>query len=123
MQDLLTHPAVQGAVAPLLVALVVSLVLMRTRFAWLALIAGYATMIALSTGFSLSPLTAGRKVMLVGLASPVAGLIADALPRFRKCVAIALAVIAAALSPWVFLSVLRQREVLTGASIGAGIAL
>ncbi len=61
MQELLDHPAVQGGVAPLVVALIVAAALARTRFAWLAIVAGYATMIALSTGFSFSPLTCAAK--------------------------------------------------------------
>jgi hypothetical protein len=41
MLELADHPAVQGGVAPLVVALVVALALARTRFAWLAIVAGY----------------------------------------------------------------------------------
>ena len=50
---LLEHPAVQGGVAPLVAALIVAAIFARTRFAWLAILAAYVTMVALTTGFSL----------------------------------------------------------------------
>ena len=62
MQDLLDNPALQAGIAPLIVALIIALLMARTPAAWLAIAAGYATMLALSTGLSFSPLTASRKV-------------------------------------------------------------
>jgi len=50
--------AFQGGIAPFVVALIVALVLARTRFAWLAIVAAYATQVALSTGFNFTPLSA-----------------------------------------------------------------
>ncbi len=122
MVELLDNPAVQGGAAPLVVALIVGLALMRTRFAWLAIVAGYAAMIILAGSFSFSPLTAARKVMLVGVASALVGLAADAWPRATRHRDAALAAIAGAVSLWVFVSVLRQREGMAGIAAGAGIA-
>ena len=59
MQDLLDNPAVQAGIAPLVVALIIALLLARTPAAWLAIAAGYATMLALSTGLSFSPRSRG----------------------------------------------------------------
>jgi len=73
--------AVARGVAPLVVALVIATLLARTRFAWLAIVGGYATMIALTTGFQFSPLTASRKILLLGLTVPVIGIAADLIPR------------------------------------------
>ena len=81
MQDLLDNPAVQAGIAPLVVALIIALLLARTPAAWLAIAAGYATMLALSTGLSFSPLTASRTVTLLGLLAPLVGMAAAALER------------------------------------------
>jgi hypothetical protein len=123
MTELLDHPAVQGGVAPLVVALVVAFALARTRFAWIAIAAGYATMVALSVGFSFSPLTVARKTVLLGMLVPLVGIGADLLPRPTRMVAIAIAIAAGAVSAWVFLSILIQREAAGALAIGGGIAL
>ncbi|HPU50878.1 MAG TPA: hypothetical protein PK359_04910 [Burkholderiaceae bacterium] len=112
MQDLLDNPAVQAGGGPLLVALIVALLLARTPAAWLAIAAGYATMLALSTGLSFSPLTASRKVALLVLLAPVAGLIIDrADPRATgRAIPVALGVAGGLAALWAMASVLSQRE-------------
>ncbi len=110
MNDFLQHPAVQGGVAPFVVALVVAAVLGRTRYAWLAIVAGYATMVALATGFSFTPLSASRKILLLALLTPVIGIAADLLFSRARPVAMALAVVVGLAAVWVFQSVLSQRE-------------
>jgi hypothetical protein len=120
---LLDHPAVQGGLAPLVVALMVAAIFARTRLAWIAILAAYATMVALSTGFSFSPLTAGRKTILVGLVAPVVGLVLDLLPRAAKSVAVIASVAAGAISIWIFMSILHQREGMTAIAMGSGVAL
>jgi hypothetical protein len=120
---LLEHPAIQGGVAPLVAALIIAAIFARTRFAWLAILAAYATMIALTTGFSLTPLTVARKTILIGLIVPFVGLAIDLMPRGSKPL-VPLAVVAAgAVSVWVFVSILRQRDSLPAIAIGSGIAL
>ena len=123
MTEFLYYPAVQAGLAPLVVALIMGLALARTRFAWLAIVAGYATMIALTTGFAFSPLTAARKTVLVGLLLPLVGVAADLLPRPSRLIAPAFAIVAGALSVWVFVSVLQQRETMDAILVGMGIAL
>ena len=91
MSDLLQHPAVQGGLAPLLVALLVGFALARTRFAWVAIAAGYATMVALTVGFSFVPLTIARKTVVLGLLAPLLGIAADLLPRPARAIASTLA--------------------------------
>ena len=108
--ELLNHPAVQGGVAPLVVALVIATLLARTRLAWLAIVGGYATTIALTTGFQFSPLTASRKILLVGLIVPVIGVAADLMPRPSRAIAVVFALAAGLVSIWAFASVLRQQE-------------
>jgi hypothetical protein len=110
LDDLLQHPAVQAGVAPLLVGLVIAAALWRTRFAWFAVAAAYATAVMLSTGLAFQPLTAGRKVTLAVLLAPFIGAALDAWPRPPRWLWPALAVLCGALACWVFASLLAQRE-------------
>lgn len=121
--DFIDSPAILGSVLPLVVALIVAFSLARTRFAWLAIVAGYVTMIALSTGFSFFPLTVARKTLLLGLLAPLVGIAADLVPRPSRAIAPALTIVAGALSVWVFLSILQQRETMNAFAMGGGIAL
>lgn len=122
MNELLQNPAVQAGVAPLLVALAVALALHGTRYAWLAIVAGYATFVALTSGFQFDPLTAGRKIVLLSLLAPLVGLVVDRTPGGRGLqVAVALAAGAAAV--WTFLSVLSQRAGMEAILPAAGIAV
>jgi len=117
VNEFLEHPAVQGGVAPFVVALVVAVLLARTRYAWLAVVAGYVTAVAMSTGVSLSPLTATRKVLLLTLAVAVVGIVLDLVGPRARSVAAVLAAIAGAAALWAFWSVLGQRE---GAALWTG---
>lgn len=123
MEEFLAHPAVQGGVAPLIVALVVGAALARSRYAWLAIVAGYATAVALATGIGFSPLTAGRKVTLVVLLSALVGLIADRWPPTARGFVAAFAIASGLVAPWVFVSVLSQREGASGYVAAVAIAL
>ena len=123
MTALLDHPAVQGGAAPLVVALIVAAIFARTRFSWIAILAAYATMVAATTGFAFSPLTAGRKTILLGLVAPIVGVVLDLLPRAGKTVVTAASVAAGAVTIWIFMSILHQREGMTAVAMGGGIAL
>jgi hypothetical protein len=123
MLELLDHPIFQGGIAPLLVALVIAMAFARTRFAWLAVILGYATMIALDTGFSLIPPTVARKTMLIGLLSPLVGIVADTYPQWSRRIAVALVVVMGVVSVWVFLTVLKNASGTNGVMTGAGVAV
>lgn len=122
MQEVLNHPLFQGALAPLVVALIVASAFARTRFAWLAVILAYAMMIALDTGFSLFPPTVARKTMLIGLLSPLVGIVADAYPRWSGRIATALVIVTGLLSIWVFLTALQNRAGPDAVAVGAGVA-
>lgn len=110
MNEFLQHPAVQGGVAPFVVALIVAALLGRTRYAWLAVVAGYATMVVLSTGFSFSPLTAGRKIVLLTLVAAAAGIVIDALAPRVRTMAPALVAAAGIAAVWALWSILSQRQ-------------
>ncbi|MEO7403874.1 MAG: hypothetical protein ABIU95_09425, partial [Burkholderiales bacterium] len=121
MRELLDHPAVQGGLAPLIVALVLAALFSRHRVAWLAVTVAYAVSIALSTGFAFSPLTVGRKIILVALAAPILGLIADVLTRKSQALGMTIALILGLAALWVFQTLLMQRP--TAQGVGLGLSL
>jgi hypothetical protein len=108
--DFLNHPAVQGGVVPLVVALAVGAVLFRTRFAWLAIVGAFVTTIALTTGFQFTPLTATRKIVILGLLAAIVGVAVELLPKPSRGTVAALSIAAGLVSIWAVLSVLVQRE-------------
>jgi hypothetical protein len=72
LEELFAHPAIQGGIAPFIVAFVIALIFMRINvFAGLAVVAGFITMVLLTTGFSFSPMTSTRKLTLLVLLVPV----------------------------------------------------
>lgn len=110
MQDWLIHPVVQGVVFPFLAGLVVSAVLARLRLAGLAAVAGFAAAVYLAVGFQFTPLTAVRKIMILGLLAPAIGVAADLAFKPTRVTTPLLAAIAGVASIWVFLTLLGQRE-------------
>jgi hypothetical protein len=115
-------PAFQAGIAPLVVALVVGFALRGTRYAWLAIVAAYVTLVAQTTGFSFDPLTAGRKVLLLSLLAPIVGIAIDATGAGRVANAVATVGFGAA-SLWTFQSVLAQRTTQEAVMMGGGVAL
>jgi hypothetical protein len=122
MTDFSDHPLFQGAIAPFIVALVVGFALSGTRFAWVSVILAYATMTALDTGFSLIPPTVARKTMLLGLLSPLVGVVADTFPRWSGRVAAVLVAAFGLLSVWVVRTALENRAGGDAVVAGVGIA-
>jgi hypothetical protein len=121
--DLLNHPAFQGAIAPFIVALLVASALGRTRFAWIAILPAYATMVALDTGFTLSPLTVARRSWLIALLAPLVGMAADSYNRSSRRIAPALSAAAALVSLWVYWTLIGNHEGWRSTAVGAGIAI
>jgi hypothetical protein len=123
VQQWLEHPAVQAGVLPFLAALVAGLALRRARAVWLAPTLAYAVAVALTSGIAFSPLTAGRKVLLLSLLAPLAGAAVDRLDargaRGARVVACVLAGLAAA---WAVSTVLAQRPAGEAVAIGLGLA-
>ncbi len=74
LHSILHHPAVEGGLAPFLVALAVAELLQRPRLSGLAIAAGFAATVYLTIGLSLEPLTAMRKIALLGLGSAIVAL-------------------------------------------------
>jgi hypothetical protein len=86
METLLDRPEVQSAVLPFAIALVLALGLRKlTATAWLwAMFAAFAVSALLINGFTLTPLTGTRKIiLLVGAALVAAALLPGVLARLR----------------------------------------
>lgn len=110
MNDLLNNPAIQAGVAPFLVALVVAVLLCRTRLLGLAVGAAFIVVVALVLGFSFESLTASRKLVLVGIATIAVIAVLELLKvpahgRLRGVLAVAAAVAAV----WVLVRLLSQQ--------------
>jgi len=123
VNELLNHPAVQGGVAPFVAALIVALVLGRAKLGGLAVIAAFCTAVYLISGFSFTPLTATRKIVLLALAAPVIGILADFAFKPTRLGTAILALAAGAATLWVFWPVLQQKDLKIAALLGGGAAV
>jgi len=86
MDNLLSRPEVQSALLPFVIALAVALALRKFRTtAWLwAMSAAFAVSATLINGFTLTPLTGTRKIiLLIAAALLIAALLPRVLKRFR----------------------------------------
>lgn len=121
MNDLLNNPAVQAAAVPFAVALVLALLLARTRFLAAAVASGMVVMLSLTIGFSLEPLTSVRKMIVVVLGVSAGALALEAMRlELRKPVAAAVAIVCALPVVWILLRILEQKEVASAWMAGAG---
>jgi hypothetical protein len=122
MGGLFDHPAVQGGVAPFIVALVVAILLQRFNLAGFAIAAAFATVAYFLNGMALEPLTVTRKIILLGFAAAAVGFLADALFKPGRVLAAGLPVIGAGSAVWAFWTVLAQKPIGESALLGGGIA-
>src|SRR2546430_5320757 len=102
MQEMLANPAVQGGLAPFIAALTVAALLAPFRLGGLAVVAAFATAVYFIAGFTFEPLTATRKIILLGFAAPLAGLLHRFAFRPTRFEAWALALAGGAAAAWVF---------------------
>ena len=123
MQQLLEHPAVQAAIAPFVVAFVVAILLRTVRLGGLAIGAGFATVVFLTAGFEFTPLSTTRKIILIGLLAPAAGMAIDFLAKPGRTIDCVMAVVCGVVTIWVFIAVLKQKEGAAMWLLGGGSAL
>lgn len=123
MQDLLNHPAVQGGIAPFVVGLIVTLIFAPARLAGLAAIAGFAVTVWLVGGFSFTPLTATRKIILVSLVAAGVAACADLAFKPTRASGAVLGVLFGAATAWVFWTVLSQKPMKEALMLGAGVCV
>lgn len=119
MSDLLSNPAVQGGVAPFVAGLIAVVLLGRFRLGGLAVAAAFATAVYFIAGFGFTPLSATRKIILLGLAAPVAGIVVDFAFRPTRLGSTLLAIAGAAAAAWVFWPVLVQKDAASALLPGA----
>lgn len=122
MQEFLNNPAVQSSVAPFLAGLMVAGLLFPLRLGGLAAAAGFLATVYLVGDFTLESLDSKRKLVLVALAAPVFGVIADLAFKPTRASGPVLGVVFAAAGGWVFFNLLKQK---TGADLAlhaAGLA-
>jgi hypothetical protein len=94
---------------PFLVALVTAEFFQRVRLSGLAVIAGFAASVYLVSDFGLEPLTASKKIVLLGLSSALLGLLITLLQS--RWLAALLPIIGAAATVWVSWRLLQQHPV------------
>jgi hypothetical protein len=119
MQEMFANPAVQGGLAPFIAALIVAALLAPIRLGGLAVVAAFATAVYFIAGFTFSPLTATRKIILLGLAAPLAGIVIDFALRPTRLEARMLALAGAGAAAWIFWPVLVQMDLERGLLLGS----
>ena len=119
MQELLNHPAVQGGVAPFVIALIAAGILRRWRLSGLSIIAGLMTTAFMVGSLGIEPLTAMRKSILLGV---LAALLGMALTKSTwRWMRMTLAFAGGVAAIWVVQRILQQRnEFLTALPWGTG---
>ncbi|MBI3481326.1 MAG: hypothetical protein HY016_13390 [Nitrosomonadales bacterium] len=108
MQELFNHPAVQAGLAPFLVALITAELFQRVKLSGLAIIAGFAVTVYLASDFTIEPLTASRKIVLLGLIAAAAGLLLSFLQA--SWTGPFLAVLGGAAAIWTAQRILQQQS-------------
>ncbi len=122
MQELLSNPVIQSSAAPFIVGLILAAALFPVRLAGLAAAGGFLGTVYLVGDFSLQPLTAARKIVLLGMAAPVLGVIADLAFKPTRATGVVLGAIFGVASLWVFWTVLVQKSPAQELLYGGGIA-
>ena len=121
MEELLSHPAVQGGVAPFLVALAVTFALFTARLGGLAIGAALGTAVYLIGGFAFPPVSAQQKILLISLAVPVLGIIVDLAFKPTRAAGPILGLLFGVLVLWVGINVLKQKEMPALLLAGGGV--
>ena len=122
MGELLANPAVQSSVAPFLAGLLVAGLLFPLRLGGLAAAAGFLATVYLVGDFTIESLDSKRKLVLVAMAAPVFGVIADLAFKPTRASGPVLGVVFAAAGGWVFLNLLKQKTGADLALYAAGLA-
>jgi hypothetical protein len=123
MTELLNHPAIQSSLVPFATALIVAAVFFKIRLGGLSAAAGFLATVIVVGNFAFEPLTASRKIVLVGAAAPLFGAFADLVFRTPRSAVAALGILFPASAIWVFWSILSQKGMQEALLLGAGIVV
>jgi len=121
MDELLANPAVQGGVAPFVVALAVALALFAARLGGLAVAAALGTAVYLIGGFAFPPVSAQQKILLASLAIPAVGLVVDLAFKPTRAAGPILGALVGLLALWAGINVLKQKEAVALLLAGGGV--
>ena len=111
MIELLDNPAVQAAAIPFVVALALSFLLAGSRYLVVAVVSGFVVVLALTVGFSITPMTSVRKLVVVVAVSAVLALAIEiARIDARRVIVAVLTMAAGTAALWVLWRVLWQLE-------------
>jgi hypothetical protein len=121
LTDWLHDPFVQSGAVPFLAGLAAAGALRPVRLAGLAAGAGFLAAVWLIGNFAWEPLTAGRKLVVAGMAAMALGALIDlANVRIGTTFRVALGLACGAAAVWMLWSVLMQRPPIMALGIGAG---
>jgi hypothetical protein len=123
LKDLLANPIVQSSVLPLLAALVCAAVLYPLRLEGLAAAAGFLAAVYAIGNFAFEPLTATRKIVVLGAAAAIFGALFDLAVKPTRLTAPMLGAIFGVAALWAFASVLGQKIPLEAAMFGAAVVV
>jgi len=124
MEAWLNQPMLQATLAPLAAGFLAAILLFKLRLGGLAALAGFCATAWLIGELHFLPLSdLKRKLMLVAVAAPAFGLLADLALRAGRTTAYVLGVLAAIAAVWVFSGMLVHRPTLQAFIAGGGIVL
>ena len=126
LQELLNHPAIQSGLAPFVAALLVAELLQRLRLSGLSIIAGFAATVFLASNFSVDPLTASRKIVWLGIAASMVGVLLAGFNLSGVNGSVwrpVLSILSGAAAIWVGLPILQHQALNVALQWGVGCAL
>ena len=105
------NPAVQAAAIPFVVAVILSFLLAGTRYLLVAVVSSFVVVLALTIGFSITPMTSVKKLVVAAAAAAVAAFVIEsARVDARRVIVATLTVAAGAAAVWTLWRVLQQLE-------------
>lgn len=121
MNELLQNPALQSSALPFLAGLAAAALLFPLRLAGLAAAAGFVAAVIAIGNFAFEPLTATRKIVVLGGAAALLGVVADLAFRPTRFTGGVLGALFGGAALWAFASILGQKSPLDAAILGAGL--
>lgn len=116
-------PLVQAGLAPFLAGFAVALILFKLRLGGLAAVAGFCTTAWLMGMLDIAYGTARQRVVVLSLAAPALGLLADLALRPGRTTAYILGIVFGAAALWAFSASIMQKAPVPAFILGGGIVL
>ena len=116
-------PLVQAGLAPFLAGFAVALILFKLRLGGLAAVAGFCTTAWLMGMLDISYASARQRMVVLGLAAPAVGLLADLAFRPGRTTAYVFGVVFGAAALWAFSPFIMQKAPVPAFILGGGIVL